>query len=172
MIAVSLVHIAMLTNFAVAHFDGNCCTSVAVKTGSPTQTNFSGWRWNGDSTDSGVERVVLREPSLCEKCGLGHVPAYEDWGSVDPQDAPIDEETAALRDKARKFASSIEWIAKRKDLHCAKLEAPKRENWAKLFAAQWDEDGGFTLGGKYFPQPPSPPIDSFPLSAFCPDFQH
>ncbi len=99
-----------------------------------------------------VEKVVLQETTLCEKCGIGAVPIDSEHGLVGnlSESMPIDSDTAALRDKARNFASSIDWIAKQKEPPPAKPDFPIRANWTKLFSAKWDDDGGFTLGGQHF----------------------
>jgi hypothetical protein len=142
MIAVSLVHIAILTSFAVAHAAGTHIDfHAAFKGDNAAETRVNGWRWPDETTEPTVEKVVLRDTTLSEICGLGERP-----------NAPLDEDTTALADKARRFASSIDWIAKRKDLPPAMPDLPIRANWTKRFAVQWDDDGGFSLGGKYFPK--------------------
>jgi hypothetical protein len=149
MIAVSLVHIAILTNFAVAHAAGTHFDYLATfKADKPTEARFDGWRW---ATDPEVEKVVLRDTTLSEKCGLGEEP-----------NVLLDEETIALADKASHFVSSIDWIEKRKDPPPPKPDLPIRANWTKRFAVRWDDDGGFSLGGKYFPKPECVPTDCWP----------
>ena len=101
------------------------------------------------------------------------VPIYSEHGLIaDLPEPPMDEETAALKNKARNFVSSIDWIAKRKDPPPAKRDFPIRANWTKRFAVQWNDDGGFTLGGKYVPQPPSDPIPDFSLTFFLTGPRH
>jgi hypothetical protein len=142
MIAVSLIHVAILTNFAYSHAaDAQFNIRAAVKANSSLQTCFPGRR-TGDETESSVEKIVLRETTLCEKYGIGTEPA-----------AVPDEETITLANKARHFVSSIDWIAQRKEAPAPKPDIAIRANWTKRFAVQWDDDGGFSFGGKYFPKP-------------------
>jgi hypothetical protein len=158
MIGISLVHVAILTNIAVAHSGGIRLDlrEAFFKAENKPETSINGWRWGGDSTESTVEKVVIRDTALSEKCGLGAEPT-----------APIDAETTALADKARHFVSSIDWIAQRKDAPPAKPDASIRANWTKRFAIQWDEDGGFSLGGKYFPVPEDDWNSHFGSGPYC-----
>jgi hypothetical protein len=170
MIAVSLVHIAMLTNIAIAHTRVVQCNPHNVF----WADRFAARRQGETLAELTVEKVVLQETTICEKCGIGAVSIDSESGLIGELElsVPIDSDTAALRDKARKFASSIDWIANRKDVPTVKPDVAIRDNWTKRFAVRWDEDGGFSLGGKYFPQTPLALNDSFPLSAFCPGFRH
>jgi hypothetical protein len=156
MIAITLVHVAILTNFAYSHvasrhFGFNVPKPAPAAACFVVDNNGEG-HLREDFLSPPIQKVILQD-SLCEKCGLGPVPTCDDCVRIAQPATPIDEETAALRNKARNFSSSIDWISKRNDLHSQKLEAPKRENWTKRFAVQWDEDGGFTFGGKYYPKP-------------------
>ncbi len=146
MTAVSLLHIAILTTFAAANA---AATNTDLRA---AETHITGRYWSEEPTEPTVEKVVLRENTLSEKYGIGTDPV-----------APPDAETIALINKASHFVSSIDWIAKRKDPPPAKPDFPIRANWTKRFVAEWDDDGGFTLGGKYVPSPPpdDPQIFSF-----------
>ncbi len=92
------------------------------------------------------EKVVLRESTLSEKCGLG----------LEAVVRP-DEEIVALRSSASGLKSALglgEQIKKQ-----TPEKSPIASQWKKKFELVWDEQGGFYFDGTYHPVPaydPSP----------------
>jgi hypothetical protein len=130
MIATSLIHIAIWTSFAVSH-GANIHGDFHAAKQAPTTVQ---------------EKVVLRETTMSEKCGLG----------LEPVMRP-DKEIAALQAEACRFTSSIDLRANAKG---PSWETPTwrgyawdaiRTDWNKQFAFSWDDEG-CNFGGKHFPQ--------------------
>ena len=170
MIATLLVHAAIWTQFAASHaanyFDFH------------TAKQESSYDWGvSQNTSNGpvVEKVVIRETTLSEKYGLGVETESVRYTSqfhleTDARLNDQQKEIAAVRADARHVAPTTDWLAARKDIVSAtpKIRAAVQTNWEKKFAARWDEDGGFWLGGKYFPNE----LDDKEIFSFFVSFAH
>jgi hypothetical protein len=130
MIAMSLIHLAIWTQFAVFHAASMNLDLHAAK----------------PAAAQAVEKVVLRENSLGEQLGL------ETATVVEP-----DKEMAALQADASGFTSSVHVPANAKRPRSEFPVVNESMDWKKRFDFSWDDDGAFWLGGKYCPVAPDPP---------------
>lgn len=120
MLMQSVIHVAVLTYFSVWCQNGTDFHLLVGK----------------NAVAKPEEKVVLRETTLSEKCGL----------NLEPIVRP-DEEIVALQSRARALTASLslsEQIEAQPPETC-----PVPGQWKDEFAATWDDEQGFYFAGKH-----------------------
>ena len=147
MITAFLIHSAVWSQFAIANATGMHYGSFSsFKSDAESQEPFPYWRWQEQTPDPAVEKIYLRESSLSDRLGFGVKPT--------PPPDELDKAMVEAVNAANHFASKIEWLADRRKAAGATPVAAIREYWDKRCMLRWDDDGGYWLGGKYYPPEP------------------
>jgi hypothetical protein len=143
----TVINVAVLTYFSLSSVHGlpfnlHVGKNVAGADYRQYVTSFSASCLDGAAAPNVEEKVVLRESTLGEKCGLD----LEKVARPDP-------EIAALQADAGRFKSALGICHRAQkttwetpNLHTVPL------HWNEQFSVRWEDDGGYYFGGKHFPR--------------------